>query len=76
MISSTVNPPTIDRRCPREYLTNQGLHVVLLVEEAARRVGDGPVVVADLVYDHAAQVDADLLLRHARHPDLTLVGFE
>ena len=46
------------------------------VEEAPGRVGNGPVVVTHLVDDHAAQVHADLLLRHACDADLALMRLE
>ena len=60
-----------------EHVLHLGLELLRgPVEEAARGVGDRPVVVADLVDDHAAQVDADLLLRHARNADLALMSFE
>ena len=46
------------------------------VQEAAGGVGDRAVVVADLVDDDAAQVEADLLLADAGNGDLALVGHE
>ncbi len=46
------------------------------VQEAASGIGDRAVVVADLVDDHAAQVQADLLLADAWHGDFALVGHE
>ena len=46
------------------------------IKETPRGVGDRTVVVADLVDDHTAQIDADLLLGDARHTDLALVRLE
>jgi hypothetical protein len=46
------------------------------VQEAARRVRDGAVVIADLVDDDAAKVQADLLLAYAGDGDLALVGHQ
>jgi hypothetical protein len=40
MICSTVSPPMIDRRCPADYAADERLHLVLLRQEAAGRIGD------------------------------------
>jgi hypothetical protein len=48
-----------------EHVVDPGVHLLLLVEEAAGGVGDRDVVVADLEDDHALDPERDALVGHA-----------
>jgi len=57
-----------------EDVLNLGLELLgRAVEEASGGIGDGLVVVADLVDDDAAKIQADLLLADAGHLNLALM---
>ncbi len=54
------------------HLADQRPRVVLLVDEAARRVGDRMVIVADLEHSSSFDRQPDALLGQARLADLRL----
>lgn len=62
----------MERRWPAKIRPHELLHLFLLGQEAARRVGNGHGVVADLEDGDGPDVEADALLRHAVLGDLRL----
>jgi hypothetical protein len=47
-----------------EHVVHPLVHLILLIEEPARRIGDGGVIVTDLVDDNRADLERDALLAH------------
>ena len=76
IISSTVIVADDGAEVAGEDVVDPLVHLCLLVEEASGGVGDGHVVVADLVDDHAADAERDALVGDALDGEVGLAQVE